>query len=66
MDAYREYGSSGLSRDAALLYADDVAARINLSGHRFAPLVPRPSAARCGACGYRADAPGHLTTCGGG
>ena len=30
MDAYREYGSSGLSRDAASLYADGDAAGIAL------------------------------------
>ena len=67
MDACREYGSSGLSRDAALLYADDNAAcvaYVDWPWGRERLYLPLPSASRCGACGYRADAPGHLTVCG--
>lgn len=51
--AYRE---PGLSRQARDLWARDIAPAT--------AQPPRPSARRCGKCGYRQDAPGHYVTCG--
>ena len=55
-EPYRERGGTGLSREAAAIWADVPQPR--------QPEPSLPSGPRCKRCHYRDDAPGHTYLCG--
>jgi hypothetical protein len=55
-EAYRERGGTGLSREAAAIWADVPPPR--------EPVPSLPSGPYCRTCHYRTDAPGHTYLCG--